>query len=170
MVFKTESYIYGGGFGKCRVTNGVCRYKAFCPVLYGPGKLSASAQLQVCLCDFKTIVCGGKELQSFFRFRCAGNQNTQAAPRAAPYASAKLVELRESITFGRLNYNYACLWHIYSNLKDRGADKYGAFSAAKGLYRFLLCLTVKLSMYELCLYGGQFSVEPRKTFFRGRKL
>ena len=80
-------------------------------------EFTRAAQLQILTRDFKTIGMFENDSEAFSgrgRERILIQQNTYAAGRAASYAAAQLMQLRQPHAFGMLDHHQRCIRHIYA--------------------------------------------------------
>ena len=95
------------------------------PRLPGPEELAGAAQLQVHFGNVKPV--GGFHQRPDARARHVahlfGHQDAVALRRAAAYAPAKLVQLRQSEALGLLDRHHAGVGYVHAHLNNGGRDQ-----------------------------------------------
>ena len=130
-------------------------------------ELARAARLQIYARYLEAVVRRGEFPKPRRVLRGARKQDADAAPRAAPYAAAELVELREAVALGRFYDDNARLRHVYSDLEHRRADEQLRRAASEVRERALFVRAIHLSVDERDFDGRQLLHEPFVTFDRG---
>jgi hypothetical protein len=80
------------------------------------------AQLEIFLCNDKTVGCFRHDPETLFRNRSlfvSRQQNTVTLFRAAPDSAAQLVQLRQPESFRVLNDHHGCVRNVDADFNNR---------------------------------------------------
>src|SRR5208337_3688667 len=126
--------------------------------LLGPEKFTGAAQFEIEFRDLETVVRahhGVKTALAFFGNLATAHQHTIRFRRAAPDASAQLVELRQTKAVGVLDHHHSRVGHVDADFDHRGRDQNLDLALLKFAHYTLFFVGIKTAMQQTDMKVGE---------------